>query len=98
MAFEILGVTARVPASVLREKHPVGVVSPTRAGPPDIVRTESAWKATVSNSSADVLHEPAHLTHDRRVRNPMFRHGGAGYAPPSGGMGYPAPIGRLNVR
>jgi hypothetical protein len=59
---EVLRVPARIPASVLREKHAVRVISPPGASESHIIGSETARKVTPSYGSADVLDEPAHET------------------------------------
>jgi hypothetical protein len=59
---EVLGVAAGIPSPMLREEHPVCVISPPRASSSYVIRPETLRKFSASRRTADVFDEPAHRT------------------------------------
>ena len=60
MPLEVGRVAPWVPTAVFRQEDPVGVVCPTRACFPDVVRTEALWQAALPTRLSNVVYEPAH--------------------------------------
>ena len=57
---EVLGVPARIPAPMLWKEHAVRVISPPRAGAPNIIGPEALRKVSTGYGAADIFDEPAH--------------------------------------
>jgi len=57
---EVLGVPARIPASMLWKEHAIRVISLARTRPPNIVGPEALRKVSTGHCAAYVFDEPAH--------------------------------------
>jgi hypothetical protein len=57
---EVLGVSARIPASMLWKEHAVRVISPARARAPNVIGPEALRKVSTGHCATDVFNEPAH--------------------------------------